>query len=116
MGYQEAIEEAGAKVKEFVEFGSYQGTWMALLEDGQVIEGSYGSCSGCDAYQSEFAWEDDEKDDYKERLKNFGQSYVEHACPLDVVLNQYAKKINGDYAWDDDKEIYQWLLNKKAEL
>lgn len=58
MGYTEALEATGAKVKEYKEFGSYQGTWIAIIEDGRFIEGSYGSCSGCDSFQAEFGYSD----------------------------------------------------------
>jgi hypothetical protein len=57
MSYQKALEAAGAEVLDFQEFGSYQGDWWARVRvDGKEgwVKGSYGSCSGCDAFAGEF--------------------------------------------------------------
>jgi hypothetical protein len=57
MSYQSALKAAGAKVIDTLYTGSYQGTWGSIVEyngkKGLVI-GSYGSCSHCDAFKSEF--------------------------------------------------------------
>jgi hypothetical protein len=61
MSYQNAMEAAGAEVLAYKEFGSYQGDWWAKVKfNDQVvwIHGSYGSCSGCDAFQGEFGWDE----------------------------------------------------------
>lgn len=140
MGYAESIEANGLKVVEFKEFGSYQGTWIAKLDDGRVIEGSYGSCSGCDAFQAEFdSYGDTEDhihdgkaesyyspeyqgavagcakcDDFQRRLKTFGSSYAAGAIPLAQLIEIYEKKVTSDYSWDDDKEILAWLKSGKS--
>jgi len=39
----------------YEEFGSYQGDWLMLARDAEgfsLYKGSYGSCSGCDSYES----------------------------------------------------------------
>ncbi len=57
MGYKEALEAAGCKVLAFEEFGSWQGTWLAFVEyNGEkgIVEGAFGSCSYCDAFEAEF--------------------------------------------------------------
>lgn len=113
MGYAEAIEAAGGRIKEFKTFGSYQGTFMALLNDGRIIEGSYGSCSGCDAFEAEFDYDSEDQPDYKKRLAEFGAGYLNSACPLEQMIDIYKKKAEGEYAWDDDKEILEWLENIK---
>lgn len=144
MGYKEAIEAAGAKVVAFKEFGSYQGTFFARIEkDGETlfVEGSYGSCSGCDSYQAEFDYSfnrengkhlhNGKETDYyspdysgfidgceacqrfKTKLAAFGQSYVDSATPLDPILTQYRNKVAKEYAWADDKEILLWLEQQK---
>lgn len=136
MGYDKAIEATGVKIKEYKEFGSYQGTWVAVLEDGRIIEGSYGSCSGCDAYQAEFdysepqayddgtyrsgSYDDISKEEYdaamveyNEKLRTFGLSYVSEAQTFDEAIARYEKKISDEYAWEDDKEIYEWLKQNK---
>lgn len=116
MGYQEAIEAAGAKIKTFKTFGDYQGTWMALTEDGKIISGAYGSCSGCDALQAEFDWDSEETPGYQEHLKIFGQSYINSAETLDETIKRYEIKITDEYAWEEDKEILKWLKQQKENL
>jgi len=61
MGYSESLEAAGAKVIAYEQFGSYQGDWGAYVElngNKYIITGSYGSCSGCDAFEAEFGYTD----------------------------------------------------------
>lgn len=116
MGYQEALEAAGAEVILFQEFGSYQGTWLAKVNyHGETgwIEGSYGSCSGCDAFEAEFDWNDKDKPDYQKRLAEFGESYLSSLIPGFQMLVDYKNKSEKAYAWSDDKEIYDFL--KKHE-
>ena len=102
------LEKAGANVLDFEEFGSYQGEWLAFVEykgEKGIVQGSYGSCSGCDAFEAEFMYEDkpekgngkfykngktwDEDSEcteeeynealkvYEQRLIDFGKSYLE---------------------------------------
>lgn len=57
MSYQSALESAGAVVHAYEEFGSYQGDWYAKVTHNGVtgwVSGSFGSCSGCDAWEAEF--------------------------------------------------------------
>jgi hypothetical protein len=138
MGYKQAIEATGVKVKEFEMFGSYQGDWIALLEDGRVITGSYGSCSGCDAFEAEFGYSDEpqERDgkyykdygdeiskeeydrllsEYNQKLCRFGQHYTVDAESLQDTINRYERKCADEYAWDDDKQILDWLKKKASE-
>lgn len=123
MAYQEALEAAGATVHVFKEFGSYQGEWWALVTcaDGRKgwVNGSYGSCSGCDAFDAEFgygdewcsehAWDNDEQRatcaaciekqaDYNDRLKCFGAGY------LDDLHDQAAaeKEASRYIEWDSE--------------
>jgi hypothetical protein len=111
MSYKESLEAAGAKVLEFQEFGSYQGDWWAQVEVGGVrgwVKGSYGSCSGCDAFQSEFGWDDEEKPDYAERLAAFGREY------LGEILSQEEaeKKAGENIEWDmDAQEMIDFVKN-----
>ena len=60
-GYKDMLEQAKrSKCIAFVEFGSYQGEWLGVLDKGDILEiwkGSYGSCSGCDFLQSYANWE-----------------------------------------------------------
>jgi hypothetical protein len=132
MGYYSALEAAGAKVLEFKEFGSYQGTWLAILDTGLIVEGNYGSCSGCDSFQAEFDYGTDytERDgkfysDYNEeitedeynkglaaqekKLADFGRSYVDSAR----TYNEIYEKYKADAKWDyESEEIVTWLQEK----
>lgn len=139
MGYQSALEANDVTVKEYKEFGSYQGTWIAVLEDGRFVEGSYGSCSGCDAFQAEFGygeekiikqengkyyrenyyWDEDSviteeeanelNKKYDVKLKSFGEGYLNGAETKDEIVARYKRKCEDEYAWEDDKEILEWL-------
>jgi hypothetical protein len=121
MSYSEAMEAAGAKVIEFKEFGSYQGDWWALVEwreDRGWVNGSYGSCSGCDAFEGEFSgtydeceehrWEwpkpescsscDEAVEDRKRRLAEFGGTYLTGG----LMTQDEAEKQSLEYDWDSD--------------
>ena len=108
MSYQECLEAAGAEIIDTKYAGSYQGAWGSICNyNGEkiLVVGSYGSCSGCDAFMAEFDYilpyydEDDNKyyktkndywsdiectkeeyeekmNQYKERMVDFAQSYL----------------------------------------
>jgi hypothetical protein len=123
VSYELAIERAGAEVLLFKEFGSYQGDWLAkvVYEGKQMwIHGSYGSCSGCDAFQSEFDncshdCDGDGGDYYNplysnifykcntcfeilERLIDFGKQYIyNNAHTQEELVAQFKAKDWGDY-------------------
>ena len=128
MGYSETLEAAGAKVLAFQEFGSYQGNWYAVVDyNGEigVAEGSYGSCSVCDAFEAEFGcgdeppiekdgkyfrnnWVDDEitkeeydqlKSDYQTKFSNFGADYLRNISNKEMIktrLDEITKKTEED--------------------
>ncbi len=118
-GYREALEAAGAKVEAFEEFGSYQGDWWAKTDKGW-INGSYGSCSGCDAFQAEFGYSDTgecEEHEYREappdcaacveakaayqvKLANFGREYVDAAMSYDKAIENVSRNLE----WDSDAQ------------
>lgn len=106
MSYQSALEAAGAEVLDFDQFGSYQGDWLALVRvDGVlgVAEGSYGSCSGCDAFEGEFGWNDEDSDDYQERLADFGRGYLP-AWTLSEIIERL-ERVVADEDWGDYAEM-----------
>jgi len=118
MSYEMALKAAGATVHCFQEFGSYQGSWYARVTyQGKTgwVEGSYGSCSGCDAFQAEFdsgyhyhgksgVWGPDdwtpetcEQCAYlQQRLAEFGKGYLD---PI-MTMEEVEAKLNSDMAWD----------------
>lgn len=107
-GYESALEAAGVEAIEYVEFGSYQGDWLCLIRDNGelcVAEGCYGSCSVCDSFQSEFGWNDQEKEDYQERLADFGRGYLP-AYTLDEMISKLERTVE-EYSWGDYEEMLE---------
>lgn len=129
MSYEMCLEKAGAKVLAFHEFGSYQGEWYALVEyqgERGWIEGSYGSCSGCDAFEAEFGFECCDKGHfYKDsncsacdalyteidkRYAEFGRTYLETILSYDLQLENMQRLIDQDnWAKYEYQEIYDWM-------
>lgn len=129
MSYQTALEAAGAKVKIFREFGDYQGTWLAFLEDGRVVEGAYGSCSGCDAFDAEFSYGSEDgcddhrynsveicpdcisfRESYQAKLADFGASYLQSAATYKEKLAEYQNRFDsGNYFSEEQQQILTWL-------
>lgn len=109
MGYQEALQAAGAVVIDFRSFGDWQGRWYAKVNyKGAVslIGGSFGSCSYCDSFQQEFDYQDRESPDYPERLAEFGRSYLDD--PLDIGVE--VKRLREASEWDmDSPEVLAWI-------
>jgi len=140
--YEKCLELAGAKIYEFDEFGSYQGDWWAKVEyQGKIgwVNGSYGSCSSSDEFQSEFGdsyfekhMHDDKnilftsfidiifpeefKEDcemcqkLKKKMIEFGESY------LDDILNQEEaeKRASKNLNWDGEaQEMLDFIKNNK---
>lgn len=132
MSYREALEAAGAEVQEFESFGSYQGDWWArVVYKGREgwVHGGYGSCTGCDAFQSEF-W--DPRDTHRHgdqyisetspedwtpetcaicaemqtRLREFGERYLD-----DILTQEEAEQeASRHLSWDlDAREVVDWL-------
>lgn len=129
MSYEQALEAAGAKVLAFEEFGSYQGDWWAKVElNGQIgfVNGNYGSCSGCDAFEGDFGYGEDRckehryddpgskecsecaarRNSYEARLAAFGKDYVDGAMSLEDAIALASKNLG----WDGDaKGMVEWL-------
>ena len=109
MSYIDALKAAGAKVEDFREFGSYQGTWFALVTFRRkvgFVSGSYGSCSGCDAFQGEFGFQDTSDAGYQWRLKKFGLSYLEAMLSYDGAVRCASANIE----WDTEADaMLAWV-------
>ena len=109
MSYREALVAAGAVVEQFEEFGDYQGTWYALVNvEGTRfwVNGSYGSCSGCDAFEAEFGYNDRDP----EKLAKFGASYL--ADPLSQA--QVEKMASANLEWDMEAQAVVDFLRKHS--
>lgn len=135
MGYREALEAAGATVHQFKEFGSYQGDWWALVTTPSGargwIRGGYGSCSGCDAFQSEFDSGTKECEEhrygstdrncvecanlqaqYQARLAKFGEGY------LDGFMSQAEaeSKASQHLQWDQEAQPMLDFIRKHGDV
>ena len=118
MGYREALEAAGATVLDMKMFGSYQGDWFALVQYNSNlswVHGSFGSCSYCDSFQSEFddyLWDEqsETKESYQQRLKSFGERYLERALTQSEA-EDYAKQ---EMSWDcEAEEMYNFIVKQR---
>ena len=135
MSYEQALEAAGAQVFVFEEFGSYQGDWWALVKyEGEMgwVNGSYGSCSGCDAFEGEFGfsgysggegfWDyetdqyraptDDERAAYQAKLADFGKTYLDGMMTQEQAENAASSNIE----WDSDAPAMLEFIRKNGTL
>lgn len=118
---------AGLKMKllAYEEFGSYQGDYIAILQDGDAIKiykGNYGSCSGCDWLEAEKDWESGEISD--EKIADFvkddkpfltlDRAGIEVIAKSDDPSVYFPANTRVDYAdwdWKDIKKLMQEALN-----
>ena len=114
MSYQEALVAAGARVVAFESFGSWQGEWVALVEyrgERGWVQGSFGSCSHCDAFEAEFGWGFEEdgvetEEQYQARLASFGESYLGGLETTEQVVEYFDQNAE----WDSEsEEAAQWI-------
>lgn len=111
MSYRQSLEAAGARVLAFEYFGDWQGSWIALADyNGEQIwiQGSFGSCTHCDAFEAEFGLTDidEQSEDYNLRLADFGRSYLESPIQFDNLLRRYL----ADSEWDfEAQDIVFWI-------
>lgn len=118
MSYEDALKATGHQLLDFKNFGDYQGTWYALMSINGKLElvcGAYGSCSGCDAFESEFDYTMDyDHPETKEHLKRFGQQYIDNNISNPRIELESAEE---DAKWDlDSKEKLEWLNRIKHLL
>lgn len=124
MDYEDALRFGGATVHEYESFGSYQGEWVAKVTyEGKTgwVSGNYGSCSGCDALQSEFGYNHHkcgndsryepvwdgfrdgcpECQSVKQRFIDFGKEYLEEILTQEEIEKIVSKHIE----WDMEAEV-----------
>ena len=113
--YQRALEAAGARVLAFEHFGDWQGSWVALVEyQGQRgwVQGSFGSCDYCDAFQSQFSWDSDFTcQDVQEQLAQFGRTYLDDLQTTEQILRQY----DADADWDEESEAVAFWIRETEQ-
>jgi hypothetical protein len=100
----------------FEDDGGYQGTYMAILTDGERLFyyfGYYGSCSGCDWLEDVRDWKTGEVD-YKEAVNYCADMKPKFIVPKDKPLNV---KINDEHSGFtvDGIKINLDLVNKVNE-
>ena len=126
MGYKSALEAAGAEVLAYKMFGNWQGEWWAKVNlDGVVgwVEGSFGSCSVCDPFQSkmdgfDYRWDsvareyvDAPEEERQAALVEFGQSYLTHLQTPEEAKAWADQQLLSEDTWrDEDKEAAQFIL------
>lgn len=101
MSYEKALEAAGARIVAFEYFGSYQGEWWALVEFRRArgwVNGSYGSCSGCDSFEAEFGY--GEREANHDNLADFGQVYLDTLLTQQQALESAGRNVS----WDSDAQ------------
>lgn len=107
--YEYSLRATGAEVLAFQDFGSYQGDWFAKVRNGGEeywIQDSYGSCSGCDAFQSEVDYEDRTEEEWTTFFKEFGEKYLGEKKNKEELI----AKFKDQSSWDGDaKEILEFL-------
>jgi hypothetical protein len=124
MSYIESLQAAGATVLQEKFFGSYQGDWLALVIYGGKtfwVHGSYGSCSGCDAFCAEFDFDGDDNGcdehrydkvatctdcqarsaDYQRRLADFGRGYLTSG---EMTQAEVEKSVSEHLDWDSEAQ------------
>lgn len=135
MSYATALEVAGAVVLDFERFGDYQGSWYAKVQVGTekfYVAGSYGSCSGCDAFEHEFDFSDHDHEggeyisayclknltpdtctaceELQKALVEFGQSYLSDPRTWESLW-KYQEE---NSSWDSEaKNVMNWLEKVK---
>jgi hypothetical protein len=116
MSYDLALAAAGCEVVEYQAFGSYQGDWYAMVVFGDekgIVTGSYGSCTYCDSFESEFGDCNAKDNDYNERLKSFGESYLP-LLPATHFIPAIKKAVEDGKDWNDESEVLEFLVRAES--
>lgn len=110
MGYKAALEAAGKKVLAFENFGSYQGEWLAKVQDeftGEIgyVHDWYGSCTVCDSFQAEMDYSYEDDDDYEDKLRAFGQRY-------EIMPESWLQ----EFLWPSDEDEDDYVSYEREEM
>lgn len=117
MSYESALKAAGADVIAFTMCGDWQGTWVALVDfagERGWVQGAFGSCDHCDAFEAEFAWDESRDADpaeYDSRLAAFGRRYLDDLLTTAEVLGHYEPHSD----WDSDSASAAAWVRHTAE-
>jgi hypothetical protein len=129
--YESVMQTAGATVHAFANFGDYQGTWWAKVTyEGKTgwVKGYYGSCSGCDALQSQFDYSGDfcqdhyydrkdgcaacaeAKSEHDAKCAEFGRGLLDHI----LTQEEAEKEASENLSWDLDASDGLKFLKENA--
>lgn len=114
-GYEKALSAAGATVLGFEQFGSYQGEWWSEVQfpngERYFVNGCYGSCSGCDAFEAEFGWNAEDEPNYLHKLRDFGREYLTNCFTQEQALAEASKNLD----WDSGaQEMVDWIKGRRT--
>jgi len=135
MGYNEALEAAGATVHDSEYFGSYQGEALAdVTYEGRrgILSFGFGSCSCCDSWEAFEGYGDQTKckahtydysDDpkrcvlcitalalWESRVADFGRDMLNGLMYTDDELARYRANLDDQSGWDtDSKAQLRWF-------
>lgn len=123
MSYIDALKAAGATVHEFGQFGYYSGMWLAKVTyNGETgfIQGWWGSCTMCDAFQGEFDYGADSESDeeYQKRLADFGKNYLEALLPDEHYIKMFSREFRSTKDLplsEEEEEALDWLQMLRDE-
>lgn len=118
------------KLLAYEEFGSYQGDYIAILQDGErikIFKGRYGSCSGCDWLHGERNWDTDEIEDEKivDYVKDDKPFLELDRAKVEVIVNSddpaayfpaNTREDYDDWNWNDIKRLMQEALDPSKPL
>ncbi len=105
MSYEQAFAAVpGCEVLWCKYYGSYSGDLLAKIkykDEILYIRDYFGSCSGCDSFESAFGW----KDPTKKQLASFGLSYVEAAVSKKTLIGLLKKEYRSEEAQSMLKDL-----------
>jgi len=106
------------------EYGSYSGSWIAVLKDEDRIffyKDYYGSCSGCDWLEAEKDYETDEVD-AKSAIQFVGDVKASYIFPISIAKSLSEKQIRdmleqGDLSYDEEgDEVIGGIIKQLSKL
>jgi hypothetical protein len=107
MSYEIVLKKAGYDVIAINYFGSYSGEWAAILRNGEVILGPFGSCSYCDELSS-----------YTSKPEDLSEEQCKKFCEEAgyETSKDYRSLITAEKWNSNSFQRINWLKNKLIEL
>jgi hypothetical protein len=115
MGYTTALVKAGATLHAETHSGDWQGTWYAIITYRGMLgvcSGSYGSCGGCDAFQSwrdNFGWDHEITD---AEYAAFARDYLDNIDTFEKVKASLESRVEDGWDSQSAEETLAWLIEE----